>query len=111
MESVEVFEILFVIFSVLIVCNVVFFRFGSNYKFKKKFFIPFTVSFSVTILLFFYMLALPGKVYYLIVPVVGFLLFMDIKQTKFCANCGKTVRSLIPFVKPKTCSRCQYSLE
>jgi hypothetical protein len=91
--------------------NFLFFRFNKNAG-LKRFLFPFVVIFATSVLLYFIWTEVNIRdfefwIFALISVAIGFL---NIKNTKFCNNCGATVFNNRIFQTAKHCPKCEADL-
>ena len=84
-----------------------FFYLNKDAAFKRKYFPWFMVFIGVLFLVFMSLMGLPLQAYFLMVPAVGLITFLNIRGTRFCSSCGRTIFPQgLPWSRPEFCSSC-----
>jgi len=91
---------------VLITLSFYLFNIRNDYKFKVKYFKYFTIILGVMFIGYAAAMGAPRQVYFMIVPAVALMTFMNLKFTRFCRNCGKTIINYMPFTSIEFCPKC-----
>lgn len=92
------------------VASAAFFYLNKDAPLKRKLFPPFAIGAGVLFLVIVWA-DLGGNGIFFLVPFVGLITFLNIRMTKFCDTCGRTLTRQDPFSPPKFCSKCGASLE
>ena len=111
MEKEEYFWIFFVFWAILGLGSFLFFQFYKNTKIKKKV-LPVFVIFAGLIFMSFvvFMAGFSYEVLWIMVPAIALISFLNIRNTKFCDNCGKMIYNNNWFSKQEFCSKCGMKL-
>ena len=83
------FPIFFVIWAILGVSSFCFFMFNNNATLKRKVLLPFGIGMGV-LLLGCISLLMPEALVFM-VHAVAVITYLNLRSTKFCENCGKTL--------------------
>src|SRR5262245_54978165 len=112
-QAERIFPIFFGVWILLGVFSAAFYLLCNNAALKRKVHPPFVIGVSVLFLCFVVLMDFPHDAFFfcLFVPMIVVLTFLNIRNTKFCSACGKTLFSQNPFVPPKFCSKCGANLE
>ena len=102
----DLFPIFFVIWVALGVAGFFLFYVSKNVQFKKRFFPWYVILAGVLFISFTLVMGFPLGVLYFMVPAVALITFLNIKSTKFCGNCGRTVINQMWFTKVEYCEKC-----
>ena len=102
----EIFPIFFVVWVALGVAGFFLFYVSKNARFKKKYFPWYAILAGVVFISFGLMIGFPSEMLYLMVPAVALITFLNIKSTKFCENCGRTIINQMWFTKVEYCAKC-----
>ncbi len=105
-ERFKVFTVFFPIFAVIAIGGVIFFYLNRNVNLKRKVLVPGFVISSLIFLGFIYSMKLPNNVFWIAVPAVILISYLNIRVTKFCDSCGRTIIGQNPFSPPNYCSKC-----
>ncbi|MGD9636839.1 MAG: hypothetical protein AB7G28_16450 [Pirellulales bacterium] len=108
-----IFPIFFGVWLVLGISSAAFFYFNRNATLKRKVFPPFVIFVGVLFLTFAGLMGPAREPFFLVViiPFVALITFVNIRNTRFCDACGKTLVSQNPFTRPKFCSSCGADLD
>jgi hypothetical protein len=112
-QAERVFPIFLGVWIVLGVFSVAFFFFNQNAALKRKVHQPFVIGIGVLFVGFVVLMGFPLDTFFffVMVPAVALITFLNLRNTKFCDSCGKTLISQNPFARPKFCSKCGANLE
>jgi hypothetical protein len=112
-QAERVFPIFIGVWIVLGIFSAAFFFLNNNAALKRKVHPPFVIGVSILFLCFVLLMGTPrdGFFYCIFVPGIVLITVMNLRNTRFCDTCGKTLINQNPFVRPKFCSRCGASLE
>jgi hypothetical protein len=113
MKPEEIFPIFFGVWIVLGISSAAFFFLNRNAALKRKVFPPFVIFIGVLFLTFGGLMGFAREPFFflLMVPFVALITFVNIRNTRFCDTCGKTLISQNPFLRPKFCSSCGADLD
>ncbi len=111
MNSEELFPMFIGVWFVLGLISYFIFFVSNNAGRKKKLWIPFIIVTGASFIGFAYLMGFGGQHLYLIVPMVVFTSFVNIRSTKFCDACGKTNVSQGLFSPAKFCNKCGEALK
>ncbi|MFH1093362.1 MAG: hypothetical protein V1739_04300 [Candidatus Omnitrophota bacterium] len=78
----------------------------NNYNFKVKYFKYFIILTGCLFAGFISLMGMPWQVHILVIPSLILISYLNIKFTKFCKNCGKTIIINMLFGKIKFCPHC-----
>ncbi len=107
-----VFPIFFGVWILLGIFSAAFFFFNNDAALKRKVYPPFVVGVGILFLVFGALTGFAKHPFiYVLVPMVGLITFLNLRSTKFCDSCGKTLFNQSPFAPAKFCSRCGANLE
>lgn len=102
------FPIFFVCWLLLGIGSAIFLR-SATYEIKKRWYPRFTIAAGVVFLGF---IALSGAGPFLViaVPAVTLITYLNIRSTRFCPKCGKTLYQQ-GWSRPNFCSKCGANLD
>jgi len=106
MSQEKLFTIFFIIWAILGLFSFIVFFYGKNAPLKKRLWPPFIVGTSLLLLVFMYLMGMGLNSFYLMVPGIGLIAFLNLRSTKFCDACGRTDMNPNFFVVPEFCSKC-----
>jgi len=106
MSADEIFPIFFGTWVVLGIVSFVIFFLGKDAQLKRKLWKPFVIGTGALFIGFVYLMGFGGEALYIMVPAVVLITFLNIRSTKFCDACGKTIINQNFLVKPDFCSKC-----
>lgn len=112
-QAERVFPIFMGVWIVLGIFSTAFFFLNNDAALKRKVHPPFVIGVSILFLGFVVLMGTPRNVFFycIFVPAIVLITFMNLRNTKFCNTCGKTLINQNPFVRPRFCSKCGASLE
>ena len=102
----DIFPIFFVVWIALGVAGFFLFYINKNVQFKKKYFPWYIILVGVLFIFFTLGTGFPLEMLYVMVPAVALITFFNIKSTKFCNNCGRTIINQMSFTKVEYCAKC-----
>jgi hypothetical protein len=101
-----VFPIFFGTWVVLGVIGFVIFSLGKDAKLKRKLWPPFVIGTALLFAFFVSLMGFPAFTFIFMGPMLVLIVYLQLKNTKFCDNCGKTIMNQNFFSKPKYCFKC-----
>lgn len=107
----EIFPIFFGTWVVLGIISFAIFFLGKNAQLKRKLWPPFVIGIGVLFIGFTYAMGFGGEALYITVPAVILISVLNLRSTKFCDACGKTIINQNFLVKPEFCSKCGEKLQ
>lgn len=107
----EIFPIFFVFWIALAVAGFFLFYANKNVRFKKKYFPWYVIFSSILFLSFTVKMGTPLETLFFIVPVLALITFLNIRATKFCDHCGRTIINQMWFTKAEYCAKCGARLD
>ena len=112
-QAERVFPIFIGVWVVLGVFSAAFFLFNNRAALKRKVHPPLVIGIGALFLGFVVLMDFPldAFFYFVLVPAVVLITYLNLRNTKFCSACGKTLISQNPFTRPRFCSRCGADLE
>jgi hypothetical protein len=102
----QIFPIIFVVWIVLGIAGFALFYLNPNVAFKRRYFRWYAVVVGVLFLGFGAAMGIPLQALAFIAPFVGLIMYLNIRATQFCNDCGRTVIQQIPFSRPEFCPKC-----
>jgi len=102
----KVFPIFMGTWIVLGIISFIIFFFGKDAVLKRKLWTPFVILASVLFIGFAMLMGFHGQEMFFMIPFVILITYLNIKCTKFCDSCGKTIINQNFFVKPEFCTKC-----
>lgn len=102
----EIFPIFFGTWGVLGIASFVIFFLGKNAQLKRKLWPPFVIGTSALFIGFTYAMDVGGQALYITAPVIILITVFNLRSTKFCNGCGKTIINQNFLVKPEFCTKC-----
>ncbi len=107
----DYFQIFMVFWLTLGLVSFLFFHFNRNVKVKKIIFPVFVVIVGIIFGSFVgFMSDFSPQTLLFMIPAVVVITILNIRNTQFCNNCGKTNYSKSAYSKPKFCSSCGANL-
>ncbi len=106
-----IFPIFFGTWVVLGILSFYLFFIRNDYEFKVKYFKYFVFLVGILFLGFIIAMSPPRQVYFMFVPAVALITFLNIRLTRFCKNCGKTIINNMPFSRIDFCPKCGSKLQ
>jgi hypothetical protein len=112
-QAERVFPIFIGVWVVLGIVSTAFFFLNDNAALKRKVHPPYVIGVSILFFGFVVLMGTPRDVFFycILVPAIVLITFMNLRNTKFCDTCGRTLINQNPFVCPRFCSKCGASLE
>jgi len=110
-ETGIVFPIFFGIWVVFGILSYYFFVFRNDYLFKIKYFKYNVVLLGILFMAWIIASGPPPQVYFIFIPAAALITFLNIKFTRFCQNCGKTIIHNVLFSKIDFCPKCGSKLQ
>jgi hypothetical protein len=107
-DAQEVFPIFFGTWVALGILGSYLFIIRNDYEFKVKYFKYFVILVGVLFIGFAAAMAPPPEVFLVMVPLVILFTIVNIKCTRFCRNCGKTINA---FYFAAFCPKCGKKLK
>ena len=109
----RVFPIFIGVWIVLGIGSTAFFFLNNNAALKRKVHPPFVIGVGILFLAFVVLMGMARDAFFycIFVPGIVLITLMNLRNTKFCDTCGKTLINQNPFVRPRFCSKCGASLE
>ena len=105
-RSDQIFPIFVATWVVLGILSFAFFTFNKNAALKRKVRTPFVVAVGILFVCFVWLAGAPSKVLYVAVPAMALITMLNIRTTRFCNSCGKTIYTQNPFSRPEFCYKC-----
>ena len=102
----QIFPYFFAVWLVLGALGFYFFYLNKNAAFKRKYFPWFMVFTGGLFLVFMSLTGMPPRSYFLAVPAIVLISFLNIWGTRFCSSCGRTIFSQGLGGRPEFCSSC-----
>ncbi len=108
----QVFPYFFAVWIALGALGFYFFFLNKDAAFKRKYFPWFAVSASALFLVFMWLMGFPPQTFVLMVPAAVLITVLNIRGTRFCSSCGRTIFSQgMPWSRPDYCSSCGAKLD
>lgn len=101
----KIFPVFFGTWVVLGILSFYLFFIRDDYGFKVKYF-KFVILVGILFLGFVTAMGIPLQVFIIMVPSVALITLLNIKFTRFCKDCGKTIINNVPFAKIEFCPKC-----
>ncbi|WP_334078830.1 hypothetical protein [Microbulbifer sp. M83] len=111
MNADEMFPVFFGIWGVLGLIGFVMFFLGKDAQLKRKLWKPFVIATGALFIGFVCFMGFGGETLYIMVPATVLITFLNIRSTKFCDACGKTIINQNFLVEPEFCSKCGEKLQ
>ncbi len=103
----DIFVPFMVVWAALGISSFLFFHFCRNAALKRRLFPPFIVIIGVIFGCFIaYISHAYLQVLFLAIPTISLISFLNIRQTRFCDACGRTLYKQPLFSRPQFCPRC-----
>ncbi len=100
------FWVFFVIWIAFGIAGSLLFAYKKDAAFKRKWFPWITIFAGVLFAVFTILVGMPLESLWLTAPAVIFISFLNIKFTKFCSHCGKTLYNSSWFTPMNYCAKC-----
>jgi len=104
------FPIFMATWIILTIVGFLLFYRNKDVKFKRTWFTRYMIFGGILFMIFIKLMGAPFEVYYLVVPGLILICFLNIHFTKFCSSCGATNYQYNSFSKMKYCSACGAAL-
>jgi len=101
-----IFPIFMATWIILTILGFLLFYRNKDVKFKRMWFPRYMIFCGILFMIFIKFMGAPFEVYYLVVPGLTLICFLNIHFTKFCSSCGTTIYNYNWFSKMKYCSAC-----
>jgi ribosomal protein S27AE len=89
-----------------------YFMFSRNLARKRRLLRPYILGSDVLFLAVLAAMGFPPFMLLVAAPFVAFITFLNLRHgLRFCEQCGATVWSMVPFMKPQHCSNCGATLK
>ena len=105
-EAANIFPIFFSTWIVLGLGSFAFFYFNRDAALKRKVLPVVIVSTGILFLGFLWLMGLRGEAMYIAVPAVILISLLNLRGTKFCDSCGRTLYNQWPFSEVELCPKC-----
>jgi len=84
-----------------------YFLFSRNLARKRRLLRPYVLGSGVLFLAVLIAMGFPPLMLLVALPFVVLVTFLNLRRgLRFCEQCGSTVWSIVPFMKPRHCSHC-----
>jgi len=102
----DIFPIFFVVWFALGVAGFFLFYLSKNVRFKRRYF-PWYLIFGSVLFIFCGLgLGVPSEMFYFMVPAVALITYLNIRSTRFCDGCGRTLINHALFTRVEYCPKC-----
>ncbi len=108
MDKEKYFWVFFVFWIALGIGGALFFYTSKNAGLKRTVFPIYSIFGSIVFISFGWFIGGSNDSLFFIVPFVSLITFLNIRNTKFCDNCGKTIYNRAWFQSLKECPKCNY---
>lgn len=110
---VPIFAIFIAVWVVLGVASAAFFFLNHDAALKRKVHPPFVIFVGVLFLVFVALMGFAHDAFFYVVmvPGVAVISYLNIRNTRFCTTCGKTLYTQNPFTRPHFCTQCGTNLD
>lgn len=78
---------------------------------KRRLFPGFTVLTGILFVGFVWAMGFSGGIVLAAIPIVALISWLNIRQTRFCDACGRTVVTMFPGQRPRYCHQCGAALD
>ena len=102
----DIFPVFLVVWIALGVAGFFLFYVSKNVRFKKRYYPWYAILGGVLFIAFGLGMGFTLEMLYFMVPAVALITFLNIKSTKFCDNCGRTIINQMWFTKVESCAKC-----
>ncbi len=106
-----VFAIFMATWIVLGVAGFLLFHVNRYTRFEKKRFPWYMSPAGVLLIAFAILIEAPLEVFFFMVPALALIIFLNIRGTSFCENCGRTIYNHMFFSKAEYCAKCGARLD
>jgi predicted membrane protein len=107
----RMFSIFFGVWVVLALIGFYLFYINKNASFKRRFFPVFIISAGLLMIIFTLLLGVSLQMLFIVVPAVVLITYLNIRATKFCPQCGRTVHNGTWFHRLEYCPYCGAELD
>ncbi len=107
----EIFPMFFGTWVVLGIISFIIFFVSKDAQLKRKLWKTFVIGTGALFIGFVYLMGFGDEAFYIMVPAVILISFLNIRVTKFCDACGKTIINQNFLGKPEFCSKCGEKLQ
>jgi len=104
-QAARVFPIFVATWVVLGVGSFAFFHYSKNVELKRKVWPIMTIGVGALFIAFVWLMGIKKEGLYFMVPAVVLITALNLKGTKFCSGCGKTLYAQ-PFSSMEFCPKC-----
>ena len=98
--------VFFAFWIVLGIGGATFFLFSDDAALKRKVWRLYVISAGVLFAGFLVLSGAPPEFLIIAIPAMILITFLNMRSTRFCDACGKTLFNQSPFFVPRFCSRC-----
>jgi hypothetical protein len=105
-QAAQVFPIFAVTWVILGVGSFIFFSYNKNAALKRKAWPIMVIGAGALFLTFGWLMGFRGQPMYFMAPFVLLITALNLKGTKFCDSCGKTIMARSPFTSTRFCPDC-----
>lgn len=107
----EILPIFFGTWAVLAIISFAILFLVNNAQLKRKLWSPLVMGAGLIFIAFTYAMGFDGPALYIMAPTVILITYLNLRSTKFCDSCGKTMINQNFWVKPEFCSKCGEKLQ
>ena len=100
------FPLLVVAWVILAVASLSLFRRTRDVAFRRRVFPWFVVASAALFVGLVALIGAPSNYLLLVIPPVAVVAFLNVRGTRFCATCGRTVHGQLGVTPPRSCSHC-----
>jgi hypothetical protein len=104
--SYHAFQLFMGVWVALVLGSMAFFSFNKNTALKRRVLPYFVIFTSVLFIIFVWATGAPAQVFYVFIPAVALIGFINIRNTKFCDSCGRRNYGPNLFSPARFCSKC-----
>ena len=79
---------------------------NNNAVLKRKMWLPFMTFAGALFVVFVWLMGIPTAAFFVLVPAIILMIYLQHNMTKFCDSCGKTLINYNPFSPQRFCSKC-----
>ncbi|MGL4576698.1 MAG: hypothetical protein ACRCV9_18065 [Burkholderiaceae bacterium] len=102
----QLFFALMIVWVIFACGSGLFFLLSKNPSLKRKLWLPSLISAGVLFIGIGIATGAPSDSYFVLIPAVALITWLNWRAVKFCDSCGSTAYSQNPFAQQRFCSKC-----
>jgi hypothetical protein len=105
-KYVDPFWRFFAVWMTLGVVSFLFFQFNRNARLKRTLWPVFVITASALFIVFMSSMGFRGPAWYIFIPAIVLITILNLRNTRFCSTCGRTIHSQNILSPPRFCPKC-----